>query len=96
MEISEKQTGKVIQRITDLADIEGLLQAGVGLSTFFRKLNGALAGYAGAYSFAHNFNHFEKVLDNAREAAVDRLFRVGLGFPIDGLSSAKRRFLELE
>jgi len=45
------------------------------------------------YEFAHNANHLETVLDDARREAVERLFTKGLGVDLNKLSLNQKRFL---
>lgn len=96
LEVSAEQTAKVRQKIADLADVSQLSAAGLGLGDFFRRLDGSVAGYSGAYSFANNAAHLEKALDSARRSAVERLFERELGLNVGALSAEKRRFIGLE
>lgn len=93
LEISGKQTQKIHQRIVSFADFDSLERQGITLSSFFRRIDGLIAGYAGAYEFAHNSKHLETVLDSARIEAVQSLFTKGLGINAKGLSLEKRKFL---
>jgi group II intron reverse transcriptase/maturase len=96
LEVSAEQTAKIRQRIVDFADIPQLMRAGLNLGGFFRRLDGTLAGYGGAYAFASNAAHLEKVLSTARHDAVERLFEKELGIPLASLTAEKRRFIGVD
>lgn len=93
LEVGSKQTAKIRQRIIELADITNLSKQGINIGGFFRRLDGAVAGYEGAYSFADNAGHVATVLEHARAAAARRLFESELGLSLAGMSDAKKRFL---
>ena len=93
LEVSKEQTLKIRQRIIEFADFSTLQRAKIDLGGFFRRIDGMIAGYSGAYAFAHNAAHFERALDGAREDAVERLFSVGLGIPIGSISTEGKKFL---
>ena len=95
LEVSAEQTRKMRQRIVDLADVAALARQGVDLGGFFKRVDGALAGYAGSYSFASNAAHVERALDGARQAAVTRLFEIELGIPVGALTPEKKKFIGL-
>lgn len=96
LEVSADQTAKIRQKIGDLADIAQLTRAGLKLGGFFRRLDGAIAGYEGAYAFANNAAHLDAVLSTAKHDAVTRLFEKELGIPIAALTQEKRRFIGLD
>ena len=96
LEIPSSQTQRIRQRIIDFATIETLTKAGIDLSGFFRRLDGLIGGYSGAYAYAHNAKHFEVVLEDARREAIERLFVSGLGIDINKLPEQQQRFLGLE
>ena len=95
LEVSAEQTTRIRQRIVDLADVAQLTRAGLDLGGFFRRIDGALAGYGGAYAFASNAAHVEKVLAAARQDAVARLFEKELGIPLASLTPEKKKFIGL-
>jgi RNA-directed DNA polymerase len=96
LEVSEGQTQKIRDRIHQFATFDSLNRAGINLGGFFRRLDGMLDGYHGAYAFADNIGHLESVLISARRQAVERLFESELKINIEGLAHEKRRFLGIE
>lgn len=96
LEVTREQTATIRQRVVDLANVEQFSHAGFRLGDFFRRLDGALAGYGGAYAFASNASHVDKVLGAARREAVERLFERELGIDITSLTPAKRKFIGLD
>lgn len=95
LEVSSVQTAGIKKHLLELADVEHLSKLGVRIGGFFRRLDGAIAGYEGAYGFADNANHVSKVLQDARAAAIRKLFQGELGISIASLSDAKKRFIGL-
>jgi hypothetical protein len=93
LEISKEQTEKLRQRVVALADFERLEREGITLSTFFRRLDGQLAGFSGAYDFADNAQHLQAVLDSARSDAIERLFSTGFSIKVADLPKSKKLFL---
>jgi RNA-directed DNA polymerase len=96
LEVSEAQTKKIRHRIHEFASFENLNRAGINLSGFFRRLDGMLDGYHGAYEYANNIGHLESVLTSARRDAVERLFESELKIDIKNLAPEKRKFLGIE
>ena len=96
LEVSAEQTDKISKRIVEFADFDSLMKAGIDIGSFFRRLDGVIAGYTGAYEFADNASHLDTVLFAARGAAVVRLLQVGLGLSLESMTMEKRRFLGLD
>jgi hypothetical protein len=95
LEIPSNQTAKIRQRILTLADLSAPENKGITLTSFIRRLDGQLAGYSGAYEFAHNAEHFESILDAARREVFAQLLKKTLGIDVNFLSAESRRFLGL-
>jgi RNA-directed DNA polymerase len=93
LEVPAAQTGKIRQRIVSIADLGSPKNKGITLPSFFRRLDGLIAGYTGAYEFAHNASHFEAALSSARRDAVAQLFKRTLNLDVELLSHEQRRFL---
>jgi RNA-directed DNA polymerase len=96
LEVSAEQTSKICQRIIEFADVDALTRSGINLGSFFRRLDGIIAGYAGAYEFADNAAHLDKVLSAAQTNAIERVFRDGLGIEVKSLTPEKKQFLGIE
>jgi RNA-directed DNA polymerase len=96
LEVGKTQSDKVVQRLHDMGDISQLVGLGVDLSGFFRRIDGVIAGYDGAYSFCDNAVHFQKVLEDARRESIAHLFESGLGMPVSTLTPEKKKFLGIE
>jgi len=95
LEVGSEQTEKVRQRIRDAVEIGQLLNTGIQLSGFFRRLDGIIDGYDGAYKYCDNYAHFQTVLEGVRSQAISRMFEA-LGLDVSALSLEKRRFLGVE
>ncbi|MEX0734327.1 MAG: reverse transcriptase domain-containing protein [Steroidobacteraceae bacterium] len=95
IEVGCKQTEKVKQRIRDSSEMQHLLKSGIQLSGFFKRLDGIIDGYDGAYKYCDNYAHFQTILDSVRSQAIIRMFEA-LGINLSALSSEKRRFLGIE
>jgi hypothetical protein len=93
LEVPAAQTEKIRQRIVSIADLGSPKNKGITLASFFRRLDGLIAGYSGAYEFAHNANHFEVVLGSARRDAISQLFKKTLDIDVTLLSHEQRQFL---
>ncbi len=76
-----------------IADLGSPKNKGITLSSFFRRLDGLIAGYSGAYEFAHNASHFEAALSSAHHEAVAQLFKRTLNLDVNLLSHEQRQFL---
>jgi RNA-directed DNA polymerase len=93
LEVPAAQTGKIQQRIVGIADLGSPQNKGITLPSFYRRLDGLIAGYLGAYEFAHNASHFEVALSSARREAVAKLFKRTLNLDVNLLSHEQRQFL---
>jgi RNA-directed DNA polymerase len=93
LEVPAKQTAKIRARILNLADLSAPQNQGITATRFFARLDGVIAGYLGAYEFAHNANHFESCLEVARQDSVALMLRKVLKVEVDELDSVGRHFL---
>jgi len=93
LEVPAAQTGKIQQRIVGIADLGSPKNKGITLPSFYRRLDGLIAGYSGVYEFAHNASHFEVALSSARREAVAQLFKRTLNLDVNLLSHEQKRFL---
>jgi RNA-directed DNA polymerase len=93
LEVSAKQTVKICQRILSLADLGAPENRGITATSFYARLEGVIAGYLGAYEFAHNSQHFEERLEKARDEAIARVVRMALKVDVDSLDPVGRQFL---
>jgi len=93
LEVPAKQTAKIRQRILSFADLGAPENQGITATNFFSRLEGVIAGYLGAYEFAHNAKHFEESLEAARRDSVALIVKKMLKVEVDELDSAGRYFL---
>jgi RNA-directed DNA polymerase len=93
LEVPAGQTLKICQRISDFADVDSPENRGITMTSFNNRLEGAIAGYLGAYEFAHNARHFEAALEDARRRAIEQIVRRMLKLEVDTLDADGRQFL---
>jgi hypothetical protein len=93
LEVPAKQTAKIRQRILTFADVGAPQNQGITITNFFSRLEGVIAGYLGAYVFAHNAKHFEEILEAARRDSAALIMKKMLRVEVDELDPAGRQFL---
>jgi RNA-directed DNA polymerase len=93
LEVPAQQTSKICQRIMNFTDMDSPENRGITLTSFNNRLEGVIAGYLGAYEFAHNAEHFEKALEDARRKAVKLVIKRMLNLEVDSLEPDGRQFL---
>ena len=94
LEIMPSQTESLKRDVLQLANLDELVNRGIDITGFFRRLNSVIAGYEGSYHFCDNFGALKDMLASLRTEVLQTLFSKGLGVRLSSLTQKQRAFLK--
>jgi RNA-directed DNA polymerase len=96
LRVPRKVREDVQERFAELASVEGLLRAHVGLTTMGRYLESVVSGYVEAYSAAHNLPEFRSLLKGLAKTAQETVLQCLFAERLLVLSAEELRFVGVE
>ena len=90
--VSERCRNQIKCSLYAMGDLEQLLEAGVTVIGFGRKLDGRIAGWKSTYKYCSNSAQLHDMLNDGKEEVIRRVFVGGMGV---NLTAANKRFLGL-